>query len=561
CKGIYCCSKLDMSLVNVIRFELDPVSHAGVVSAEVATRMSSGDTPEKFAAAFFRVITSRKCKAKDSIGAPCEGHPIMKARINGAFCKGSFIGCSEWTASWRNHQSDSIPDNIDETLLAQLMSPQAAFSSGSKTEPCSRIISPRIGLRQNFCVHIHLANGRSVRGTMTRRPCTAYMTIYVPVDPNTRLACVVLDASKLHTHPMPPLAKLSLDVDKVYRKCVRAAGVLGTTVHKLDDVAYFYPGQSPAMFHPSLHTKRRKQGIIRSEKLLASSEGLGVGGVYARHVQDLQLPLESQYIQSIVTTPGGRVLIITMVPYLATFVHIARTVQVDTTFGRTVGDLNEWEFGTEALSAGLLTVGRVYTKGADRPHYKTLFDELQKVIFRLTGKHLRFKRFTPGGNLITMGVDMEAAQVQGASDSFLSTNEPEYSGITTNDPDEFALYFVRACISHAKRGVTSLKSYVTPDVLKRFMDFPYMKTEEDLAHFTSWIRTLNIKKVRDWWTHKIQYPWILPSLIKSRSRIDPADWDLTDASTNLNEGQHHWTNQQTGVKLTILEAIGTYVLL
>jgi hypothetical protein len=76
---------------------------------------------------------------------------------------------------------------------------------------------------------------------MTRRPCTAYMTIYVPVDPNTRLACVVLDASKPHTHPMPPLAKLSLDVDKVYRKCVRAAGVLGTTVQKVDDGAYFYP--------------------------------------------------------------------------------------------------------------------------------------------------------------------------------------------------------------------------------------------------------------------------------------------------------------------------------
>ncbi|KAJ7782201.1 hypothetical protein B0H14DRAFT_2960156, partial [Mycena olivaceomarginata] len=67
-------------------------------------------------------------------------------------------------------------------------------------------------------------------------------------------------------------------------------------------------------------------------------------GVYARHVQDLQLPLESQYIQSIITTPSGRVLIITMVPYLATFVHVARTVQVDTTFGRTVRDLNEWEF-------------------------------------------------------------------------------------------------------------------------------------------------------------------------------------------------------------------------
>jgi hypothetical protein len=107
------------------------------------------------------------------------------------------------------------------------------------------------------------------------------------------------------------------------------------------------------------------------------------------------------------------------------------------------------------------------------------------------------------------------------------------------------------------------------------MDFPYMKTEEDVTSFTSWVAGLKIKKVQgifsilllsrwfarlsglDWWKHKLQYPWILPSIIKSRSRILPADWDITEASTNLNEGQHHWTNQQTGVNLSLLEAIET----
>lgn len=159
----------------------------------------------------------------------------------------------------------------------------------------------------------------------------------------------------------------------------------------------------------------------------------------------------------------------------------------------------------------VLTVGRVYTNGADRPHYKCLFDELQKIIFWLTGKQLRF---TPGGNLIIMGVDLEAAQVQGASDSFLPTNEPEYSGITTEDPDEFSEYYVRACISHVKRyisiitisrtiltpdfhsGVHRLKPFVTAEVFARLMDFPYMKTEEDVTNFTSWVAGLNIKKVQ-----------------------------------------------------------------
>jgi hypothetical protein len=118
-----------------------------------------------------------------------------------------------------------------------------------------------------------------------------------------------------------------------------------------------------------------------------------------------------------------------------------------------VSQVFHWSPSFLIIFALVITAGRVYTDGADRPHYKCLFDELQKIILRLTGKNLRFKRFTRGGNLVTMGVDLEAAQVQGASDSFLPTNEPEYSGITTTDPDEFVMYFVRACISHCKQLV------------------------------------------------------------------------------------------------------------
>ncbi|KAJ7479849.1 hypothetical protein FB451DRAFT_1395408 [Mycena latifolia] len=62
----------------------------------------------------------------------CSLHSIPKLRpklINGAFCKGSFIACREWTPTWRTHQSDSIPDDVNETLLAQLMSPQAACAN------------------------------------------------------------------------------------------------------------------------------------------------------------------------------------------------------------------------------------------------------------------------------------------------------------------------------------------------------------------------------------------------------------------------------------------------
>ncbi|KAJ7717658.1 hypothetical protein B0H16DRAFT_1897881 [Mycena metata] len=556
CNGCYRCSELDLSLVNVTRFEIDTSTRAKVISAEVVTRLAEGDTPEKLVAAFHRIVMSRKCKARDHIGAPCDGHPKMIRHINGSLRKAHFIGCSSWSRTWRDHPADSIPDNIDETLLAELMSLQGVFASGSTTAECSRIGSSRVGEHQPFCAHIHLKDGKSVRGQMLHHPCKTYMTIYVPLDSSLRMACVTFNPAKPHTHPMGPMTKITLDVKEAYRKCVRAAGVLGTTVQRVDDAPttlLLLNGQSPAIYHPSLHRKRLKQGLIRDEKLKISPEGLGVAAIYARHVRDLKLPPEECYIQSVITTPDGRVLIITMVPYLANLVHVARTVQVDTTFGRTVGDLNEWEFVIWYGSVErVLTLGRIYTDGADRPHYKCLFDELQKVILRLTGKNFRFKRFSRGGNLVTMGVDMEAAQVQGACDSFLPTNEPEYSGIITTEPDKFALFFVRACISHCKRGVHKLKPFVDAAVFARLMEFPYMKTDTNVANFTAWITSLNNKK-----KHKLQYPWILPSLIKSRSRIHAADWDITESSTNLNEGQHHWTNQRTGVKLSPYEAVET----
>ena len=52
-----------------------------------------------------------------------------------------------------------------------------------------------------------------------------------------------------------------------------------------------------------------------------------------------------------------------------------------------------------------------------------------------------------------MNVDLEAVQVLGTVDSFLPMNEPEYSGITTNDPAVLAEYFIKACHTHCKRYV------------------------------------------------------------------------------------------------------------
>ena len=102
--------------------------------------------------------------------------------------------------------------------------------------------------------------------------------------------------------------------------------------------------------------------------------------------------------------------------------------------------------------AGLaITIARVYINKANTNYYTILFDELQELTLRLTGKPLRFKRFSPGGNLLCMNADMEAAQILGAGRSFMKTNDSAYSGIVVKSPEELLPFFVRVCLTHSKR--------------------------------------------------------------------------------------------------------------
>ena len=106
------------------------------------------------------------------------------------------------------------------------------------------------------------------------------------------------------------------------------------------------------------------------------------------------------------------------------------------------------------------------------------------------------------------------------------------------------------------------------------MNFPYMKTEAEIQEFGKWIKDLGIKEISgwystleaygkvltcllDWWAHKVNNKWILPSIIQCVSKISPEDWVITEATTNIGESQHHWTNKHTGMRLSLVEAIVT----
>ncbi|KAG6884190.1 hypothetical protein C0992_006788, partial [Termitomyces sp. T32_za158] len=222
-------------------------------------------------------------------------------------------------------------------------------------------------------------------------------------------------------------------------------------------------GKSPGEYNPALQDKQIKRSIFREVKHEKHPAGLGIPGVIHLHMEDLKKPIDRRYIHKVVMSDDGGILVFTFVPFLLGLIHQEEVTafECDVTF-KHVQQLNEWEMRLTQIH---------------------------------TGKEIGFKRFTPGGNLLVMNADMEAAQILAAGISFLQTNDPTYSMIETTVPEEFVQYFVRVCLTHGKRAVLDFKPLVSPQVYQRLINFPYLRSQEELDEFTSFVRSLKIKKI------------------------------------------------------------------
>jgi len=84
-----------------------------------------------------------------------------------------------------------------------------------------------------FSGYPHSADGTLSK--MVQRECEATRTIFVPEDSHIRMACVIMELSDPHTHPILPATKAALGIKNMYRECIVAAGVHGKTVQTVDN--------------------------------------------------------------------------------------------------------------------------------------------------------------------------------------------------------------------------------------------------------------------------------------------------------------------------------------
>ncbi|KAJ7177631.1 hypothetical protein C8R46DRAFT_1328221 [Mycena filopes] len=564
CKGAFVCERVDPRLLDVERRDLDPASRDAVFAAQRQTRREEGTTAERRVTEFIQLLRGQKCRASDATGRKCEGVPILRSNRQTSRGHCHFVGCSGFRAGFTvGHRSTSIPDDVDEDMFMRGFSGAPLVAGNSKdTALCSAIVHPTTGLKQRLCPHSHILNGSPQSSSIVNRPCDAKRTIYVPVDASIRMALIIHPGDIAHNHPMPSLKKASFEVKESYRQCIQAVGCVGATVSKVDNAPstqLLLDGRRPGEFSPALQSNQVKRKLVREAKLEAYPAGLDVVGAFELFWQDMNKPITESYVQQLVNTPDGGLIILTCLAALMKLLDDegVTSFETDTTFKRVAGSINEWEVVLFLKSLQrAVTIARAYVNSASADFFERLYDEFQAVKLKLTGKPLAFKRLVEGGNLLALNSDMEAAQVLGGTRSILKTNNPAYSGISNDTPAEkVAPEFVKLCTTHAKRAVLDFRSLVSESDYQRLLNFTYIDSEAALDEFSDFVAGLGVKKIQDWWDHKAMSAWILPCLNKSQSPMSAEDWDNTPATTNTGEAQHHWTNSRTGIKLSLVEAI------
>ncbi|KAJ7131025.1 hypothetical protein C8R44DRAFT_904076 [Mycena epipterygia] len=497
CQGVYVCSELDISLLeNHERYEPDDDEMRELFEAERVVNVRETSSREPAFSSHNSMLTT-----------PYQHGPyylfVFKMNFDGEF---GFIGCQNYRpGDPRGHRFITIQRDVQEDLLRELLA----------NDGVSGIAYTHIDAKQQV-----------IQGTIIHRKCN---TIFSPLDRLDRRTIVYLSGA--HNHPKFPSRKVSRKGKEAYRDAIAATGVMGLTVLKSPTTSKVFGGKIPGAYDPALSNARIKRKLIQEMKTADNPHGLGIEGVLYYQKQMCSLPHGKQYIWK-VASEFGEEIIITMLPYLANRIHLAKASLHDNTYARVHGVWKEWEvvIWDHRVDHRKWHVFQLaeYSQHETLAVFMKMWPGLFDTIAHITESEVKIN-FIDGEGLKAILVDGNKPQANALGAWLVNRNKPHLSGVHERDPKLILPKVLRTCIFHVNRSVCPL----------------------DLtACFYRYSTALS-----DWIKDKDSIPWFFPSINEFLSDIPKDDWYLTPGDTNLNESAHPFINQHTGTNLSILEAI------
>ncbi|PKY60790.1 hypothetical protein RhiirA4_519938 [Rhizophagus irregularis] len=239
-------------------------------------------------------------------------------------------------------------------------------------------------------------------------------------------------------------------------------------------------------------------------------------------IQTKQLELHN-YVHTMNIYPNELVIFVCMLRDQAKLIHQLGSIQIDLTFKRVKGNINEFEINSYNTEHKLiLSYARVYTNVTTAEGYQQLFTELFNVIKNLTGQAVKFRHIDGNGIGCIIG-DLDPAQAKGLG-LFLQSKD------THKDWETHLQYILNHVLS--------------------ILNAPSIGELEKIFYTLEQLEESKIKE----WIRYYRQPYVLASLNLNASKIDPEIWASSANNTNVAEAAHALANRE-GKHLKLLTAI------
>ncbi|CAB4396483.1 unnamed protein product [Rhizophagus irregularis] len=449
-----------------------------------------------------------------------------------------FIGCSRWwekEAGKGKHFFQRLKEDIDPILLGKLFNRESilvVLSTKSHSTKC--------GFLHQY------TNGGMEEGKIIKKGCNVIFYKLIPYDLE-KTPYVILVSKGIHTHPPPPPERTPQEVTYKLKVMIETAheDLIDISPRKLISsnlIKATFGTDYLSQVHASLNDIDKLRRLISKVQKEHNPYGQGILGL----TYDIWKGKEEykDYVQQAGVFTDGQIIVICMSEKQAKAWVSLDYFEIDLTFKRVQGDINEFEVNcyNECYKIALTYVC-VFTNITNSTSYERMFSLLFNWIYQLMGSNPKIFHIDNTGWKCILG-DLDRAQAKGLG---LALNRL-YPNLTW---EEHLTYIFKSCRIHYNRNIKNNKY---PNNVKQLMyEYPNANTIERVEEIIQELKNSQEPNINDWILF-YTISWVRASLNILYSFISEDTWYASPDNTNVAESCHANENRD-GKSLSLEVAI------